>query len=76
MEDGVLIHVLGGDDFLDDVVHEDGSHALQLDVLVVLDGDDDSVHALGDAGAILERVLAGDLVTETKYYALLRRMLR
>jgi len=61
VENGVLIHVLGGDDFLDDVVHEDGSHALQLDVLVVLDGDDDSVHALGDAGAILERVLAGDL---------------
>jgi len=61
VEDGVLVHVLGGDDFLDDAAHEDLSHVLELDVLVVLHGDDDRVHALGDARAILERVLAGDL---------------
>ena len=61
MEDGVLVHVLGGDDFLDDAVHQDLSHVLQLDVLVVLDGDDDRVHALGDASAVFERVFACDL---------------
>ena len=54
MEDGVLVHVLGGNDFLDDAVHQDLAHVLQLDVLVVLDGDDDRVHALGDASAVFE----------------------
>jgi len=61
VEDGVLVHVLGGDDFLDDAAHQDLSHGFEGDVLVVLHGDDDRVHALGDAGAILEGVLAGDL---------------
>jgi len=61
VEDGVLVHVLGGDDFLDDAAHEDLSHVLELNVLVVLHGDDNRVHALGNAGTILERVLAGDL---------------
>jgi len=61
VEDGVLVHVLGGNDFLDDAVHQDLAHILQLNVLVVLDGDDDRVHALGDASAVFERVLARDL---------------
>ena len=61
VEDGVLVHVLSGNDFLDDAVHQDLAHVLQLDVLVVLDGDDDRVHAAGNAGAVLERVFARDL---------------
>jgi len=59
--DGVLIQVLGGDDGDDHAVHQDLSHVLQLDVFVVLNGDDDGVHALGDASTIFERVFAGDL---------------
>jgi len=61
VEDGVFIHILGGDNFLDDVGHENLSHGLELDVLIVLHGDDDRVHALGDAGTVLEGVLARDL---------------
>jgi len=61
VEDGVVVHVLGGDDFLDHAGHENLSHGLELNVLVVLHGDDDRVHTLGDASAILERVLARDL---------------
>jgi len=61
MVDGVIIQILGGDDFLDDRGHEDLPHVAELDVLVMLDGDDDGVDSLGDAGTVLERVLAGDL---------------
>merc|ERR1712168_630386 len=59
--DGVPIQVLGGGDGDNHAVHQDLSHVLQLDVFVVLNGDDDGVHALWDASTILERVFAGDL---------------
>ena len=66
MVDGVLIQVLGGDDGDNHAVHQDLSHVLQLDVFVVLNGDDDGVHALWDASTILERVFAGDLEWQGK----------
>ena len=57
--DGVLIEVLGGDDGLDDVLHE-----VLLDLLVVniggmLSGDKDGVDALGGEGAILVLLVLG-----------------
>ena len=61
VEDGVVIHVLGWDDFLDDEVHEGSLHLSQLLMFVMLDGNDYGVDALGDAGTILEGVFGSDL---------------
>lgn len=61
VEDGVVIHVLGWDDFLDDEVHEGILHLSQLLMFVMLDGNDYGVDALGDAGTILEGVFGSDL---------------
>lgn len=59
--DGLLVEVLGGDDGLDDVLHELGLDLLVGDVLRVLGGDDDGVNTLGDGLSVLHLVLAGHL---------------
>mmetsp|Transcript_20976 Transcript_20976/g.66462 ORF Transcript_20976/g.66462 Transcript_20976/m.66462 type:complete len:461 (+) Transcript_20976:322-1704(+) len=61
VEDGLVIEVLGGDDGLDHVLVEVGGDLVVGDILVVLGGDEDSVHALGDHGAVLVLVLDGNL---------------
>ena len=59
--DGLLIEVLGGDDRLDDVLHDVLVNLLVGDVGLVLGGDDDGVDADGDHAAVLLLVLDGDL---------------
>lgn len=59
--DGLLIEVLGGDDGLDDVLHDVLVNLLVGDVGLVLGGDDDGVDADGDHAAVLLLVLDGDL---------------
>jgi len=61
VEDSVLVHVLGGDDGIDDLGLEKLSLLLKGDLGTVLGGDDDGVDALGDGGAIVKLVLNGDL---------------
>jgi len=59
--DGILVKVLGGDDLLDDLLHELLADLLVGDGLVVLSGDDDGVDTLGDGDAIDVLVDDGDL---------------
>lgn len=59
--DGLLIEVLGGDDGLDDVLHDVLVNLLVGDVGLVLGGDDDGVDTDGDHAAVLLLVLDGDL---------------
>ena len=59
--DGAVVEVLGGDDGLDDVLHEVGVDLVVRDALVVLRGDQHGVDALGHHGAALALVLDGDL---------------
>lgn len=59
--DGLLIEVLGGDDGLDDVLHDVLVNLLVGDVGLVLGGDDDGVDADRDHAAVLLLVLDGDL---------------
>lgn len=57
----LLVKVLGGDDVLDDVLHEVVADLLVGHILGVLGGDEDGVHTLGNHAAIVVLVLAGDL---------------
>lgn len=59
--DGLLVEVLGRHDGLDDVLKELSLDLVLGDLLVVLGGDDDGVHAHGDGAATLHAVLAGHL---------------
>jgi hypothetical protein len=61
VEDGRVVHVLGGHHRLDHVLHELLVDELVGDVGAVLGGDEDGVHALGHHGAALLLVLDGDL---------------
>jgi hypothetical protein len=61
VENGLLVEVLSRNDRLDDVLQQLGSDLFLGDILGVLGGDDDGVHADRDRAAVLELVLAGDL---------------
>ena len=61
MEDGLVIKVLGGDDGLDDVLHEVSVDLVVGDVGGVLGGDEDGVHADGNHGTPVLLVLYGHL---------------
>ena len=55
---GVGVEQRGGDDGLDDVLHDLGAELVVADVFGVLGGDDDGIHS---HGAIVGIVLDGDL---------------
>lgn len=59
--DGLVVDVLLGHDGLDDLVEKVIAQLLLSDLRAVLRGDDDGVHALRHARALLELVLDGDL---------------
>ena len=59
--DGALVEVLGGHDWLDDVLEQLLLDVFLGDVLAVLGGDDNCVHADGDGLAVLHAVLASHL---------------
>ena len=61
MVNGLVVEVLFGDDWLDDVFHEVVLDLFLGDILRVLRGDDNGVDADRRWDAILELVLAGDL---------------
>ena len=58
---GLVVKVLFWDNRLDDVLHQVSLDLLLGDILRVLGGDDNGVHALGHWDSINEVVLAGDL---------------
>ncbi|KAI3487290.1 hypothetical protein L1887_48875 [Cichorium endivia] len=60
VEGGAWLGV-GGDDLLDDLLHDLGAEVLGGDLLGVLGGDDDGVDAEGDGGTAVLLVLDGDL---------------
>ena len=64
MHDGLVVEEVCGDDNLDDLLQEVRAENLVGDVLVVLGGDDNGVHALGDARTMVQSVLNGDLFNE------------
>mmetsp|Transcript_718 Transcript_718/g.2130 ORF Transcript_718/g.2130 Transcript_718/m.2130 type:complete len:265 (+) Transcript_718:788-1582(+) len=61
VEDGLVVQVLGRHHGLDDVLHQVLVDLVVGDILVVLGGDEDGVHAHGDHGATLLLVLHGHL---------------
>ena len=70
--DGLVVEVLGGDDGLDDVLHQDLVDGLVGHVGVVLRRDDDGVHAHGGQVRALLLVLDGDLRLGVRAHPLVR----
>ena len=59
--DGFVVQELGGDDMLDDVLHEVGADFFVRDVVVVLGGDHDRVDTLGHHAPVFLLVGNGHL---------------
>ena len=72
VEDGLVVKVLGWDNGLDHMLHQVSADLLVGHILIVLGGDEDGVHALGDerSGALgVTLVLDGDLARPNKIQA-------
>ena len=59
--DGLVVEEVGGDDLLDDLLHDFASEVLGGDFFGVLGGDNDSVDTEGDGGTTVLLVLDSDL---------------
>lgn len=63
MNHRVVVDILGRDDFSDNFALNQISQLVQIDLLAVLYRDDDGVHSLGNAGAVIKSVLGSNLYT-------------